>query len=43
MPQPPKRWVAGKDAVDGIISKGHQLIADANTFLELSTSLDNND
>lgn len=43
MAQPPKRWVAGKDAVDGIIAKGHQLIAEANAFLELSTSLDHND
>jgi len=43
MPQPSKRLVAGDDAVNGIIAKGHQLIADANAFLELSTSLDQND
>ena len=40
MEQPPKRWVAGKDAVDGIIAKGHQLIADATAFPELSTELE---
>lgn len=43
MPQPTKRWVAGKDAAEGIIIKGHQLIAEVNSFLELSTSPDHND
>lgn len=43
MEHPPKRWVAGKDAVHGIIEKGQQLIADANAMYELSTSLNHDD
>jgi NAD(P)-dependent dehydrogenase (short-subunit alcohol dehydrogenase family) len=39
MEQPPKRWVAGEDAVEGIIAKGRQLIADATAMPELSTGL----
>ncbi|KUG09079.1 SDR family oxidoreductase [Solirubrum puertoriconensis] len=39
MEQPPKRWVAGTDAVEGITAKGRQLIADATAFSELSTGL----
>lgn len=41
MENPPKRFVAGSDAVDGIIAKGKQLIDDANAFFELSTGLGN--
>jgi NAD(P)-dependent dehydrogenase (short-subunit alcohol dehydrogenase family) len=43
MKQPPKRWVAGEDAVEGIAAKGHQLIADATAFSELSTGLAHDD
>jgi NAD(P)-dependent dehydrogenase (short-subunit alcohol dehydrogenase family) len=43
MEQPPKRWVAGDDAVDGIVAKGRQLIADATAFPELSTGLAHDD
>jgi len=41
--RPPKRWVAGKDAVEGIAAKGRQLIADATAFPELSTELGHDD
>ncbi|MFA4870425.1 MAG: SDR family oxidoreductase [Pedobacter sp.] len=41
--KPPKRWVAGEDAVEGIIAKGRQLIADAEAFPELSTRLGHDD
>lgn len=43
MEQPPKRWVAGQDAVDGITAKGHRLIADAAAFRDLSISLEHGD
>jgi hypothetical protein len=43
MEQPPRRWVAGKDAVEGIVAKGQQLIADATAFPELSTTLGHDD
>lgn len=43
MEQPPKRWVAGADAVEGIAAKGHQLIADATAFAELSARLGHDD
>jgi NAD(P)-dependent dehydrogenase (short-subunit alcohol dehydrogenase family) len=43
MAQPPKRWVAGADAVAGITAKGRQLIADATAFTELSTGLGHED
>lgn len=43
MKQPPKRWVAGEDAVEGISAKGSQLIANANAFRELSTGLAHDD
>lgn len=43
MAQPPKRWVAGTDAVEGIAAKGRQLIADATAFAELSTRLAHED
>ena len=36
-------WIAGQDAVEGIIAKGHQLIADASAFHDLSTSLGHED
>jgi hypothetical protein len=32
-------WVAGKDADEGIVAKGQQLIADATAFPELSITL----
>ena len=40
---PPRRWVAGEDAVEGIAAKGRQLIADATAFPELSTGLGHDD
>lgn len=43
MDQPPTRWVAGQDAVEGIVAKGHQLIADATALPELSTGLAHDD
>lgn len=43
MKPPPKRWVAGEDAVEGISAKGRQLIADATAFRELSTGLAHDD
>jgi NAD(P)-dependent dehydrogenase (short-subunit alcohol dehydrogenase family) len=43
MQPPPKRWVAGKDAYEAVIAKGHQLVADATAFTELSTELGHND
>jgi hypothetical protein len=39
----PKRWVAGSAAVQGIIAKGRQLIADPTAFTELSTELGHDD
>jgi NAD(P)-dependent dehydrogenase (short-subunit alcohol dehydrogenase family) len=39
MDPPPRRWVAGQDAVEGIIAKGRQLVADATAFPALSTTL----
>ncbi|MEV5831624.1 hypothetical protein AB0L25_39290 [Spirillospora sp. NPDC052242] len=43
MEQPPKRWVAGEDSVEGIVAKGRQLVADATAFPELSTGLAHDD
>lgn len=43
MEQPPKRWVAGKDAVDDVIAKGKQLVEDATAYFDLSTSLSHED
>ncbi|MDB7087192.1 hypothetical protein PM729_05750 [Enterococcus mundtii] len=43
MEQQPRRWVAGKDAVDDVIAKGKQLVADATAYLDLSTNLDYED
>lgn len=43
MEPPPKRWVAGQDAVDGIVGKAHRLIADATAFPDLSTNLSHDD
>lgn len=43
MEQPPRRWVAGKDAVDDVIAKGKQLVEDATAYLDLSTNLDHED
>jgi NAD(P)-dependent dehydrogenase (short-subunit alcohol dehydrogenase family) len=40
LPEPPERWVAGADAVDGVARKGTLLIQQANAHLELSTGLD---
>ncbi|THF87818.1 SDR family NAD(P)-dependent oxidoreductase [Deinococcus sp. KSM4-11] len=39
-PKPPERWVAGKDAVQGVTQKAEALRAQANAFPELSTTLD---
>jgi NAD(P)-dependent dehydrogenase (short-subunit alcohol dehydrogenase family) len=39
MEKPPRRWVAGQDAVEGIVGKAHQLIADATAHPALSTTL----
>ncbi len=39
-PDPPERWVAGADAVQGITQKAELLRQQAGAFLELSTSLD---
>lgn len=39
-PEPPERWVAGADAVQGVIQKAELLHQQANAFLELSTTLD---
>ncbi|EOC1339861.1 hypothetical protein ACI09V_003463 [Cronobacter dublinensis] len=36
-------WEAGKDAVEGIVTKGQQLIADAKAFPELSITLGHDD
>lgn len=41
--QPPQRWVAGEDAIQGVIAKGRQLIADATALPELSTGLAHDD
>lgn len=43
MDQPPRRWVAGQDAVNGIVAKAHRLIAEATAFPELSTTLSHDD
>jgi NAD(P)-dependent dehydrogenase (short-subunit alcohol dehydrogenase family) len=39
MQPPPRRWVAGEDAVNAICAKGSQLIVDATAFGALSTGL----
>lgn len=39
-PEPPERWVAGADAVQGITQKADLIRQQANTFPELSTTLD---
>jgi len=39
-PEPPERWVAGADAVQGVTQKAELLRQHATAFLELSTSLD---
>jgi NAD(P)-dependent dehydrogenase (short-subunit alcohol dehydrogenase family) len=40
MPEPPQRWVAGADAVDGVTAKADLLREQAHAFPELSTTLD---
>jgi NAD(P)-dependent dehydrogenase (short-subunit alcohol dehydrogenase family) len=40
LPDPPERWVAGADAVDGVIQKGRLLIQQAEAHRDLSTDLD---
>lgn len=40
LPEPPERWAAGGDSVDGMVQKGQLLIKQANAHLELSTGLD---
>jgi NAD(P)-dependent dehydrogenase (short-subunit alcohol dehydrogenase family) len=42
-PQPPQRWVAGQDAVQGVSAKGRQLLADAEASAELSPDLSHDD
>jgi NAD(P)-dependent dehydrogenase (short-subunit alcohol dehydrogenase family) len=42
LPQPPERWVAGADAVQGVTQKADLLRQQANAFPELSNSLDHN-
>lgn len=42
-PEPPERWVAGADAVQGVIQKAERLRRQANAFLELSTTLDHDE
>jgi NAD(P)-dependent dehydrogenase (short-subunit alcohol dehydrogenase family) len=42
LPQPPERWVAGADAVQGVTQKAELLRQQANAFPELSNSLDHN-
>lgn len=39
-PEPPERWVAGADAVQGIIQKAELLRQQASAFPDLSTTLD---
>jgi NAD(P)-dependent dehydrogenase (short-subunit alcohol dehydrogenase family) len=39
-PQPPERWVAGADAVQGVTQKADLLRQQAGAFPELSTTLD---
>jgi NAD(P)-dependent dehydrogenase (short-subunit alcohol dehydrogenase family) len=43
MPEPPLRFAAGADSVDGIVQKAEQLIAQARAFPELSNSLDHHE
>jgi NAD(P)-dependent dehydrogenase (short-subunit alcohol dehydrogenase family) len=38
-PEPPLRWIAGADAVAAVEQKAHDLLAQADTNRELSTSL----
>lgn len=40
LPEPPERFVAGADAVEGVSAKGRLLIEQANAYLDLSTGLD---
>lgn len=42
-PEPPERWVAGADAVQGVTQKATTLHAQANAFRELSSSLATDD
>ncbi|NRG42633.1 SDR family oxidoreductase [Rathayibacter sp. VKM Ac-2835] len=39
LPEPPERWVAGDDSIEGVIQKGKQLITQANAHPELSRNL----
>ncbi len=39
-PEPPERWVAGADAVQGVTQKAQLLLQHAHAFPELSTTLD---
>ena len=41
--KPPVRWVAGADAVDTVEQKGKDLIAQADAYREISSSLDHDD
>ena len=41
--EPPVRWVAGADAVQTVGNKGRDLIAQADTYRDLSSSLAHDD
>ncbi len=41
--QPPLRWVAGEDAVEGVEQKARLLLAQVDAHRELSTSLAHDD
>ena len=41
--EPPVRWVAGADAVQTVANKGRHLIAQANAYQDLSSSLAHDD
>ncbi len=40
---PPVRWVAGADAVQTVVNKGRDLIAEADAYRDLSSSVAHDD
>jgi hypothetical protein len=42
-PEPPLRWVAGADAVQGVEQKARDLLAQVDAHRELSSSLSHED